>query len=93
VEWCLDPTCPYHIPEAANADVRIIIVCNEGFSSSLAAATLQQLGLHRATDLVGGFQAWKQYCEQGDSNADLSASQRAIAPCDADKSVLGSGGG
>jgi rhodanese-related sulfurtransferase len=37
---------------------RVIVVCNEGYSSSLAAATLQQLGLHRATDLVGGYQAW-----------------------------------
>jgi rhodanese-related sulfurtransferase len=38
---------------------RVIIVCNEGYSSSLAAATLQQLGLPHATDLVGGFQAWR----------------------------------
>ena len=37
---------------------RVIVVCNEGYSSSLAAATLQQLGLHRATDLAGGYQAW-----------------------------------
>jgi rhodanese-related sulfurtransferase len=64
LEWRLDPTCPYRVPEADNADMRIIIVCNEGFSSSLAAATLQQLGLHRATDLVGGFQAWKHFREQ-----------------------------
>jgi rhodanese-related sulfurtransferase len=64
LEWRLDPTCPYRVPEADNADMRIIIVCNEGFSSSLAAATLQHLGLHRATDLVGGFQAWKHFREQ-----------------------------
>jgi rhodanese-related sulfurtransferase len=60
LEWRLDPTCPHHIPQAANANVRIVIVCNEGYSSSLAAATLRQLGLKHATDLVGGFQAWKQ---------------------------------
>ena len=59
LEWRLDPTCPHHIPEADNAEVRIIVVCNEGYSSSLAAATLRRLGLARATDLVGGFQAWK----------------------------------
>jgi rhodanese-related sulfurtransferase len=35
-----------------------VLVCNEGYASSLAAATLQQLGLHRATDLAGGYQAW-----------------------------------
>jgi rhodanese-related sulfurtransferase len=38
----------------------MIIVCNEGYSSSLAAATLRQLRIHRATDLIGGFQAWQQ---------------------------------
>jgi rhodanese-related sulfurtransferase len=61
LEWRLDPTCPNHIPEASNPEVRIIVVCNEGYSSSLAAATLRRLGLLRATDLIGGFQAWKQF--------------------------------
>jgi rhodanese-related sulfurtransferase len=61
LEWRLDPTCPHHIPEAGSSEVRIILVCNEGYSSSLAAATLRRLGLARATDLVGGFQAWKQF--------------------------------
>jgi rhodanese-related sulfurtransferase len=60
LEWRLDPTSPHHIPEAADADRRIIVVCNEGYSSSLAAATLRQLGLGNATDLEGGFQAWKE---------------------------------
>lgn len=54
------PHLPPHIPEADSANVRVVIVCNEGYSSSLAAATLRQLGLNRATDLVGGFRAWKQ---------------------------------
>jgi rhodanese-related sulfurtransferase len=58
LEWRLDPTSPYRLPVATDADVRLVIVCNEGYSSSLAAATLQQLGLRFATDLVGGFQAW-----------------------------------
>ena len=56
LEWRLDPTSPYRIPEA-DPDRRVILVCDQGYSSSLAAATLQTLGLHRATDLVGGFQA------------------------------------
>jgi rhodanese-related sulfurtransferase len=61
LEWRLDPTCAHHIPEASNSDLRIIVVCNEGYSSSLAAATLRRLGLVRATDLIGGFQAWKRF--------------------------------
>ena len=59
LEWRLDPTSPDHIPEVTDTSRRIIIVCNEGYSSSLAAATLRQLGLERACDLFGGFQAWK----------------------------------
>lgn len=57
LEWRLDPASAHRIPEAVDHDVRVIVVCNEGYSSSLAAATLQDLGLHRATDLEGGFQA------------------------------------
>jgi len=71
LEWRLDPTCPHHIPQASDADVRIIIVCNEGFSSSLAAATLRHLGLSRATDLIGGFQEWKQVCHAGQGSDPL----------------------
>jgi rhodanese-related sulfurtransferase len=59
LEWRLDPSSPHHIPEANNPERRIIVVCNEGFSSSLAAATLRQLDLPHATDLDGGFQAWR----------------------------------
>jgi rhodanese-related sulfurtransferase len=58
LEWRLDPTCPHRLPFAESAEVRYVLVCNEGYSSSLAAATLRALGLHRATDLEGGFQAW-----------------------------------
>lgn len=64
LEWRLDPTSPNHVPEATEAGLRIIVVCNEGYSSSLAAATLRQLGLERASDLVGGFQAWKRLADQ-----------------------------
>ena len=59
LEWRLDPTSPNRIPEAANHDVRVIVMCSEGYSSSLAAASLQDLGLVNATDVIGGFQAWK----------------------------------
>jgi rhodanese-related sulfurtransferase len=58
LEWRLDPTCPHRLPVAVDASVRYIVVCNQGYSSSLAAATLRGLGLFRATDLAGGYQAW-----------------------------------
>lgn len=58
LEWRLDPASEHHIVEIGSYDVRIVIVCNEGYQSSLAAAELRVLGLHRATDLIGGFQAW-----------------------------------
>ena len=58
LEWRLDPSSPDRIGEITDHNRRIIVVCNEGYSSSLAAATLQRLGLHRATDLVGGYQQW-----------------------------------
>jgi rhodanese-related sulfurtransferase len=60
LEWRLDPASAVRIPQVDGYDTRIVVVCNEGYSSSLAAATLQDLGLHRATDLIGGFQAWTQ---------------------------------
>ena len=58
LEWRLDPTSPHRLPIATGHDIRFIVVCNEGFSSSLAARSLRDLGLERATDLVGGFQGW-----------------------------------
>jgi len=61
LEWRLDPTSPWRLPEAealAHNGGRVIVVCNEGYSSSLAAASLRALGLAGATDLVGGYQAW-----------------------------------
>jgi rhodanese-related sulfurtransferase len=57
LEWRLDPTSSFRLPQVTSLDQRIILVCNEGYSSSLAAATLRQLGLTRATDLIGGYQA------------------------------------
>ena len=60
LEWRLDPRSPHRIPEVTGHDQEIVLVCNEGYASSRAAATLQRLGLHRATDLDGGYQAWLQ---------------------------------
>ena len=58
LEWRLDPTSPDRLPEVTGADQPIVVVCDEGYASSLAAANLRQLGLRRATDLAGGYQAW-----------------------------------
>ena len=60
LEWRLDPAGAHRIPEITSHDQAIIVVCNEGYASSLAARSLQELGLQRATDLIGGFQAWQQ---------------------------------
>jgi rhodanese-related sulfurtransferase len=59
LEWRLDPGGEHRTPRLRDADQVVVIVCDEGYASSLAAATLQQLGLHRATDMIGGFQAWR----------------------------------
>ena len=59
LEWRLDPTSPDCIPQVADEDARVIVICNEGFSSSLAAVSLKDLGLKNVTDVIGGFQAWK----------------------------------
>lgn len=59
LEWRLDPACPHRIPEATGYDLQVVVVCRHGFSSSLAAASLQAVGLHRATDVIGGVEAWR----------------------------------
>jgi rhodanese-related sulfurtransferase len=58
LEWRLDPSCDHHVTEITGYDTRVVIVCNEGYSSSLAAALLHNIGLNRTTDLIGGYQAW-----------------------------------
>lgn len=65
LEWRLDPTSVDRIAEATGDDVRVIVVCNEGYASSFAAADLRRLGLHRATDLVGGYRAWRVLQQEG----------------------------
>src|ERR1700730_2245892 len=59
LEWSVDPASPWKIATITDPEIRVIVVCNEGFSSSLAAATLKELGLVNATDVIGGFQPWK----------------------------------
>jgi rhodanese-related sulfurtransferase len=59
LEWRLDPSSPDRDPDVARREVQLIVVCNEGYQSSLVAATLQCFGL-QATDMIGGFQAWRE---------------------------------
>lgn len=58
LEWRLDPASDARVAEATDHDRQWIVLCSEGYTSSLAAAALQDLGLHRATDVAGGFRAW-----------------------------------
>ncbi len=59
LEWRLDPASEHGHRAAPNLDDHVIVVCDEGYQSSLAAATLQQLGFTKATDMDGGFKAWR----------------------------------
>jgi rhodanese-related sulfurtransferase len=59
LEWRLDPASQHRQPQAPQLDDHVILLCDEGYQSSLAAATLRQLGFDRATDVDGGFQAWR----------------------------------
>lgn len=60
LEWRLDPDEPTCLPEAGDLDQVVVLICEEGYCSSLAAARLQDLGYHRATDIDGGFVAWER---------------------------------
>jgi rhodanese-related sulfurtransferase len=58
LEWRLDPAGAWRIPEVTGPDVEVVVVCRQGYSSSLAAASLRAVGLSRATDMIGGVEAW-----------------------------------
>ena len=58
LEWRFDPACDARLP-IASYDLQVIVFCSESYTSSLAAAALQELGIYRATDLAGGFKAWQ----------------------------------
>jgi rhodanese-related sulfurtransferase len=58
LDWRFDPASSARLPIATDYDVHVIVFCSEGYTSSLAAVALQELGLWRATDVIGGFQAW-----------------------------------
>jgi rhodanese-related sulfurtransferase len=58
LEWRLDPSSQARIADPSYG-LHVIVMCNEGYASSLAAASLQALGIHRAADVIGGFRAWR----------------------------------
>jgi len=60
LEWRLDPANDASLP-IADHDLEVIVLCQEGYTSSLAAAALQDLGIHRATDVIGGYAAWRAW--------------------------------
>jgi rhodanese-related sulfurtransferase/mannose-6-phosphate isomerase-like protein (cupin superfamily) len=59
LEWRFDPASSARLPVATDHDIQVVVFCSEGYTSSLAAAALQDLGLWRATDMIGGFHAWR----------------------------------
>jgi rhodanese-related sulfurtransferase len=59
LEWRCDPTSDARLPQAVDDDVEWVVLCSEGYTSSLAAASLVDLGLHRSTDVIGGYHALK----------------------------------
>jgi rhodanese-related sulfurtransferase len=58
LEWRADPACEARDPRIADPSARLILVCNDGYSSSLAAANLRRMGFARIADLVGGYRGW-----------------------------------
>ncbi|MBW8732365.1 MAG: rhodanese-like domain-containing protein [Terrabacter sp.] len=68
LEWRLDPSSDASLPVASH-DLEVIVLCQEGYTSSLAAAALQDLGIHRATDVIGGYAAWRAWLADAPSSA------------------------
>ena len=76
LEWRLDPTGEWRLPEVTGPDQQVVLFCDESYASSLAAATLREVGLRRATDLDGGYQAWLRFRAEAGRNGDRSTRQQ-----------------
>ena len=59
LEWRLDPSCAHRIPEADSCERRVIVLCQQGYASSLAADSLRSLGYAQAADMIDGFDGWR----------------------------------
>ena len=70
LEWRLDPTGEHRIPEVTDYDRPVVVVCSQGYASSLAADSLRQLGYRNASDLSGGFLAWRDWSADSASPSD-----------------------
>jgi rhodanese-related sulfurtransferase len=77
LEWRFDPASDARLPWVTGHDHQLIVICHEGYTSSLAAAALHDLGLRRATDVIGGFRAW---AGEGLPTAPASAGAATLAP-------------
>ena len=92
LEWRFDPASDAHLP-LASYDLHVVVLCSEGYTSSLAAAALQQLGVRRATDVIGGFWAWRAAglpttAGGGDGSALALVPEPAASPDDRDGLVV-----
>jgi len=65
LEWRFDPRSEARLDIASRYDIRIVVFCSEGYTSSLAARSLQELGLWNATDIIGGYKAWEKAGQGG----------------------------
>jgi rhodanese-related sulfurtransferase len=63
LEWRFDLSGDHALPEVAGYDQPVVVVCSEGYASSLAAASLRDLGFTEASDLAGGYRAWRRWCD------------------------------
>jgi rhodanese-related sulfurtransferase len=82
LEWRLDPSSDASLPVASH-DLEVVVLCQEGYTSSLAAAALQDLGIHRATDVIGGYAAWRAWLDEVPPRAEPSddePSDAAVPP-------------
>ena len=86
LEWRLDPFSDARLPWVTGYDHRVIVFCVDGYTSSLAAAALLDLGLHRATDMAGGYRAW---VAEGLPSAPAGAATVTLAPGAAPALALG----
>ena len=82
LEWRLDPACPHREPLLADSERRVVLICDDGFQSSLAAATLQRFRRGPVGDVIGGFRAWRAEGLPFQPRVERSTAMRAIeCPC------------
>ena len=80
LEWRLDPSGTHRLPEVRDRHQPVVVVCSEGYASSLAAASLVDLGYDRAADLVGGYQAWRAWDRRGRRAEQARQAPAALVP-------------